>query len=156
MSRRRPLRRDRAGIASLEAGLLVGLVLVPLVGGAADVGLILVGWSAATRAEHAGLFYAFANGVSTAGIQDAALAAYSSSSSTPTITPGSACYCLPTSAPWSRSGATAVSCGSTCGSGDTLTEFVTVSVSASVTLPLPVPGLVSSYTIATTATARLQ
>jgi Flp pilus assembly protein TadG len=156
MSRYRRLIRDRAGIASLEAALLVGLVLAPLVGGAADFGIILVGWAAATRAEHAGLFYAFANGVSITGMQDAALAAYAATSPAPTITAGETCYCLPTSTPWSRGNASAVACGSACGSGDQLTAFITLSVNATVALPMPLPGFGSSYQIATSATARLQ
>ena len=156
MTGRRRALTDRGGIVSLEAALLVGLVLVPLLGAAADFGLVLAAWAAVTRAEQAALFYAFSNGVSIGGIESAAQAAYGTLTAAPTVTAGSACYCLPSSQPWSRNGAATTSCTGTCAAGDTLTEFLTVSVSAAVTLPLPLPGLASPFPVAATATARLQ
>ena len=156
MTTLRRMLADRAGVVSLEAALLVGLVLVPLLGAAADFGLVLTAWAAVTRAEQAGLFYAFSNGVSISGIQSAAQAAYGTLTAAPIVTASSACYCLSSAQPWSRDGAAAVACTSTCTAGDTLTEFLTVSVNAAVPLPLPLPGLASPFPIAAMATARLQ
>lgn len=156
MTRRARLTADRGGIASVELALLAALVLVPLIAAATDFGLILVAWAATTRAEQAGLFYAFANGCDTAGIRDAALAAYGGLTAAPTVSADSACYCLSSSQPWSRGSAPTVSCTSACASGTVLTEFLNLSVTASVPLPVPLPGLASPYLVAATAAARLQ
>ena len=156
MTRLLALLRDRSGVAAMETALIGGLLLVPMLAGAADFGLILAGWAAASRAEQAGILYAFGTGASTSGMQSAATAAYGTALPAPTVTASTACYCLPSSSSWDRGSASAVSCTSTCSSGDVLTQFVTVSVSAAFTLPMPLPGISSPYTIASTATARLQ
>jgi Flp pilus assembly protein TadG len=150
--------RDRAGVASVEAGLFTTLLVAPLLGGATDAGLVLYSWSQITRAQQAGMLSAWGNGATASTIVSAASAAYGSSPVTPTVQAVIACYCLPSATPWNRTGAVPVACPSTCGSGTTFTQFATVSVSTSVTLPLPLPllGFSSPYVIATKATARLQ
>lgn len=152
----RTLLRDRAGIASLEAGLVAALLLVPLLGGVTDAGMILLAWSGVTRAEQAALLSAWANGASPGAIAAAALAAYGPSTPAPSIAATIACYCLPNSATWDPAGAGAVGCTSACVAGDALTQFVTVSVGTTVALPLPLPGAASPYAVAATATARLR
>lgn len=156
MTRLRRTLADRKGVAAIEAALLGGLLLVPLLAGAADFGLILASWAAATRAEQAGLFYAFSSGASASGIEGAARAAYGGVAPPPTVTASSTCYCLPSTQSYARNNASPVACTVTCRSGDMMTQFVTVSVSTSVTLPVPLPGIPTSYPVATTATARLQ
>ncbi len=156
MIRGSSLLRDRRGVAAMETALVGGLLLVPMLGGAADFGLILAGWAAASRAEQAALLYAFGTGPSASGMESAATAAYGTALPAPTVTASTACYCLPSSSSWDRGSASAVSCSTTCSSGDVLTEFVTVSVSAVFTLPMPLPGVASPYTISSSATARLQ
>lgn len=150
--------RSRAGIASVEAALLGFLLLVPVLSGAADVGLIVAGWAAATRAQQAGLLYAFNAGpaVTASGVENAALAAYGGLGATPTVTASSACYCLSSDQTWDRGNAASVDCSTSCASGDTLTEFLTVAVSTTVTLPMPLPGFASPYPIAASAVVRLK
>jgi Flp pilus assembly protein TadG len=159
MTRWTALLRDRAGVASLEAALITSLVLVPLLGGAADAGLLLDAWGNVTRAEQAALLSAWGSGASPATIQAAAKTAYGSASPAPTIPlPTVACYCLPSATAYSRGNASAVSCSTTCASGNTLTQFATVSVGTTVTLPLPMKliGFASPFPITASATARLQ
>jgi len=159
MTRWAALLHDRTGVASLEAALLTSLLLVPMLGGAADAGLLLDAWGKVTRAEQAGLLSAWGSGASPATIQAAAQTAYGSASPAPTIPlPTVACYCLPSATAYSRGNASAVSCSTTCASGNALTQFATVSVSTTVTLPLPLPliGFASPFAISATATARLQ
>jgi Flp pilus assembly protein TadG len=150
--------RDRAGVATVEAAFITTLLVVPLLGGATDAGLVLYAWSQITRAQQAGMLSAWGNGATASTIASAASAAYGNSQAAPTVQATIACYCLPSATPWNRTGAVAVACPSTCGSGTTFTQFATVSVSTSVTLPLPLPllGFSSPYAIATNATARLK
>jgi Flp pilus assembly protein TadG len=152
------LLRDRAGVASIEAALVTVLVLVPMLGGATDAGMILYTWGKVTRSEQAGLMSAWGGAASAATMQAAAQTAYGTAAVVPTIQASIACYCLPTATTYSRGSAAAVGCTTTCGSGQTLTQFATVSVSTTVTLPMPVPpiGLTSPFSVGASATGRLQ
>ncbi len=153
MNRLRHPLRDRRGVASLEAAILIALLLVPLCGGLADSGLILVNWMRVNRAERAALLYAWGAGANTGGMLTAATTAFGGPA--PSVSATAACYCLPSDQTWNRDNAQAVSCGSTCTSGDTLTEFVSVTVGTTVALPVPVPFYASSYTISSTSVGRV-
>ncbi len=153
MNRLARLLRDRAGVASLEAALVTMLLLVPICGGLADGGLILVAWMRVSRAEHAALLYAWGNGANTGGMLTAAVGAFGSPA--PTVNTSAACYCLSAAQSWSRGAASGVSCSTTCSSGYTLTEFVSVTVAANVALPMPVPFFARNYQISTTAVGRV-
>jgi Flp pilus assembly protein TadG len=150
--------RDRSGVASIEAALLTSLLLVPMLGGAADAGLVLYNWGKVTRAEQAGLLSALGNGASPSTMLQAALTAYGNAPVKPSLQASVLCYCLPTATAYRRAGAGVVSCATTCGAGDTLAQFATLSVSTTVKLPLPLPliGFASPFAINTSATARLQ
>jgi Flp pilus assembly protein TadG len=153
MNRLRHLLHDRSGVASLEAGILIAVLLVPLCGGIADAGLILMSWMRVNRAERAALLYAWGVGANTGGMLTAATTAFGGPA--PSVSATAACYCLPSNQTWNRSKAQAVSCGSTCTSGDTLTEFVSITVGTTVALPVPVPFFASSYTVSSTSVGRV-
>jgi Flp pilus assembly protein TadG len=152
------LLRDRAGVASIEAALVALFILVPMLGGATDAGMILYTWGKVTRAEQAGLLSAWGSAASSTTMRAAAETAYGTAAVAPTIQASIACYCLPTATTYSRGSAAPMLCSTTCSSGNTLTQFATVSVSTTVTLPMPVPliGFASPFGVASTATARLQ
>jgi Flp pilus assembly protein TadG len=158
MTGRTALLRDRSGVAGIEAALAMALLLVPMVLGATDAGVILYTWGKVTRAEQAGMLSAWGSVASATTMQTAALAAYGPASVTPTIHASIACYCLPSATTYNRGSTSAVACTATCASGNTLTQFATVSVSTTVTLPMPAPllGFASPFPVATTATVRLQ
>lgn len=152
MRRLRALLADRAGIAALETGM-VGVLAVTLLGGMADFGIVLSTGMQVTRAERAAMLYAWANSAAAPGaIVSAAQAAFPAAA----VSVSSACYCLPSSAPWAHAGATAVGCATSCSAGNVLTEYLTVTVSATVALPLPLPVIAASYALAATGTTRLQ
>ncbi len=113
-------RRTRAGMAALEFGLAVPLLVI-LLTGTAEIGFSMYQAMQVVYAADAGLAYAAKNGWDSAGITSTAQNAtgLSGISATPTQ------YCgCPTA-----SGITTATCGSTCASGNTAGQYIKISVS---------------------------
>jgi Flp pilus assembly protein TadG len=113
-------RRARAGMAALEFGLAVPLLVI-LLTAIAEIGFSMYQAMQVVYAADAGLAYAAKNGWDSSGITTAAQNAtgLSGMSATPTQ------YCgCPTA-----TGITPATCSSTCASGNTAGQYVKISVS---------------------------
>jgi Flp pilus assembly protein TadG len=144
--------RSRRGIASLEFALLGGTVIVPIIVGTVDYGMVLDSYSSATKAQQAALMAAL-EGASDSSIHAAAQNAYSSGS--PTVSVNTSWYCAPNASSWIHSGASYTSQPS-CGTGYIATEYLTVTVTASDTLPVNLPWHSSIYQIHSSTMVRVQ
>jgi Flp pilus assembly protein TadG len=94
--------------------------------------------------------YIAAGNTDSAGITAAAQNAYGKST---TVSTSTVCYCVPTGTT-TPTAPTSVACGGSCGSGNALQTFMSVTVSASVTLPVPLPYLSSPAPVASTGQVR--
>lgn len=150
--RLRRLLRERRGVAALEFALFGSAILVPVLAGAVDCGLLITAYASVTRAQQAGAMAAW-SGAATSAIQSAASTAYGSGS--PSITATTSWYCAPSTTSWTHTG-TSYSTKPTCSSGYTATEYVSIAVSAKVKLPVPLPGFASNYPVSSTSMVRLQ
>jgi Flp pilus assembly protein TadG len=144
--------RDKRGVAALEFAIFGGAVLIPVLAGAVDCGLLISSYASVTRAQQAGAMAAWSGAGATA-IQSAASTAYGSGS--PNIQVTTSWYCAPNASTWTHTG-TSYSSQPTCSSGYTATEYASIAVSATVNLPVPLPGFPAAYPIASTAMVRLQ
>ncbi len=144
--------RSRRGVASMEFALIGGLVLLPIMAGTVDYGLVLTSYAGATRAQQAA-FMAALEGASFSSIQSAATTAYGSGS--PQVTVSTAWYCAPSAQSWTHSG-TSYSTEPNCPAGYLATQYMTVAVAATVSLPVPLPGVQSPYPVTSTTTVRIQ
>jgi Flp pilus assembly protein TadG len=113
-------RRARAGLAALEFGLAVPL-LVLILTAIAEIGFGMYQAMQVAYAADAGLAYATKNGWDSAGITNAAQ--ISTDLSGINATPAQFCGCP------SASGIAIATCGTTCASGSTAGQYIKVSVS---------------------------
>ena len=146
------LLRQKKGVASLEFAIFGSAILVPVLAGALDCGLLISAYAGVTRAQQAGVMAAW-SGAANSTIKTAATSAYSSGS--PSVSISNTWYCAPSSSSWTHTG-TPYTAPPTCASGNTATQYVSIAVSTTVRLPIPIPGFASKYPIASTATVRLQ
>ena len=158
------LRRDRRGLAALEFALVAPMLLL-ILGGIADFGLIMVGRSRLANgvAQAAQLALLSGAGVSatsiTTNVQNGASRAGLTEAVTVTVT-GPACYCV-TGTPASLGTKSTLSanytCTATCPASATGPgTFVTIAAKYTFQPLMPLSALLSSLTIGQTTTVRLQ
>jgi Flp pilus assembly protein TadG len=156
---------DERGIAAVEFAL-VAPVLLMILGGIADFGLLMVGKSQLSDAVGQGIQYALASGPSVAGatvrnlIQAAAPLAGLVPTVTATVT-GPACYCTSGTPVALVTPSTALTgsytCTGTCaGSGVAPGAYIIVTATYSYQPIMPFYSNLSTTTVSETATARLQ
>jgi Flp pilus assembly protein TadG len=157
---------DRRGIAAVEFALVAPLLLA-LLGGAVDFGLMMSGKSQLENGLAQGVQYAQLQGpgVSAAAIQSAVKNGSSRAGLTNLVTvavTGPACYCVSgspaalstPSAPLSSPG---LKCAGTCpGTGTAPGAYVIINTSYVYQPMMPLYSRITSTTVAGTATARLQ
>ncbi|MDE2005487.1 MAG: pilus assembly protein [Rhodospirillales bacterium] len=149
------LRRDRRGAVAVEAAIVLALVLVPVAFGLLDLGEVLTARLRVDRALQAGLFAAWAiSGPSAAQITQAATAGAGGGAHPVAASASFACYCLAPTATLAT--ASAAVCSGSCGSGQVLGEWVSLTASASVSLPFPLPGVPGSLTLTASGSSRIQ
>ena len=127
-------------------------MLIPLLAGTVDYGLVLASYARATRAQQAALMAALA-GTSGSAIQSAATTAYGSGS--PTVSVGTLWYCAPSGESWTHSG-TPYTAKPQCEPGYMATQYISVAVSATASLPIALPGQARSYPIRSSTMVRVQ
>ncbi len=146
------LRAPRRGVATLEFAVVASLVLIPLLIGCVDYGIVMLDYARATRAQQAALMAAL-DGASNGAIQNAAQAAFGTGSSTTTV--NTSWYCAPSAQSWTHTG-TAYGAPPDCGPGYLATQYISVLVEATQTLPIPLPGYTSAFPIQTSTMVRIQ
>ncbi len=145
---RRISRAEEASV-SVEAALVTGFLLVPMLLGLWDVARIGVGQAQVQEALQDAITYVAAgNASNSSGITAAAQSAYGTSIGVSTST---ACYCVQTGTS-SPTNPTSVSCTGSC-SGD-LEQFMSITVSKTVSVPFVVRYLPSSVTVSSTGLVR--
>lgn len=147
--------RDRRGVAALETGLVVSLLLLPLLSGVAGAGQALLTQFRLDRALHAALMHGWGDpSASTANLQAAALLGYGSDGPTMSSTVTIACYCI-TASTGART-TTTVACNGACSNGQIVGKYATVTASASFTPIMTVTWGGSAWNMSATGTARVQ
>jgi Flp pilus assembly protein TadG len=151
----RRLRRDRQGVASIEAAFAIGFLLIPLSLGMIDIASELNEAARLDRALQSATFYAYANpGVfTTLGAQSAAQAAYGGSSPTLAVSASTSCICV--SSGYIPTG-TALACLGLCPLGQKMATYLTISLTSTLPLPVAVPWLASSGQFSVQGTIRTQ
>lgn len=144
------LKSDKGSI-SVEAALVMGFILTPLMLGTWDVAQIATGQSQAQEALQDTLTYVAAgNASNTTGITTAAQKAYGSSMS---VSTSKVCYCVQTGTT-TPTKPTSVSCSGSCSTGNDLEQFMSITVTKAVKIPFTVPYLGSTYTVMSTGQVR--
>jgi Flp pilus assembly protein TadG len=151
--RRRRLRGDRRGVSAVEFALALPVLLV-LMGGLTDLGLL---WRARGRlaaAVNAGAQYAMLAGtrVASASVQAAVQGATTLSPLSIAVS-GPACYCTSTGTGGGLS-LTAATCGSTCSSGAAAGTYVMLSASYTYQPIMPLFSQVETTTLTEQAVVR--
>jgi Flp pilus assembly protein TadG len=143
--------KANAGSISVEAALVMGFILTPLMLGTWDVAQIATGKSQVQEALQDALTYVAAGNASNAtGITNAAQTAYGTSISLSTST---VCYCVQTGTT-TPTKPTSVSCSGSCGTGNDLEQFMSITASKTVKIPFAVPYLGSTVTVKSTGQVR--
>jgi Flp pilus assembly protein TadG len=163
-ARRQSFRADRRGLAAFEFALVAPILLI-IVGGITDFGLIMVGRSRLANGVAQGTQLALLTGVGvtasaiTTNVQGGANRAGLAETVTVTVT-GPACYC-PTGFPVTLGSKSALSADNICtgscpGSASGPGAFVTIAAEYTYQPLMPLYSLLSSPTVAQTTTVRLQ
>ena len=142
--------KAEGGSLSVETALVMSFILVPMMLGLWDVAQIGFGQSQVQEALQDAMTYVAAGNTGTSGITTAAQSAYGTSV---TVTTSTVCYCVKTNST-SATAPTSVTCGGSCGTGNDLEQFMTITVSKTVTIPFTVPYLGSSITVRSTGQVR--
>lgn len=154
------LAQQRSAAVSVEAALVISLLLLPLLLGLWDYSVVLAVQARLDTALHAAMDYALAteaNATDVAGIAQAADNAYGTAAPAPTIgTPTLSYYCVATNPAGTMASGQAASAGASCGSDQTLATYVTLSLAATVSLPLSIPGLGDTFPLGDDATIRVE
>lgn len=149
------LARDRSGVISVELALIASLVLVPMTLGAVDAAQLIVARARLDQVIHQALFYAYANpGVSGASVQANATAGYGSGT-VPTVSAPITQYCITPAIGYPAIGTPALPISGSCGNGQTLESYLTVTVSISVTLPFSVSWITQTVALSASGKARV-
>ncbi len=148
------------GSISVEAALVISLILLPLLLGLWDYTTVLSVQARLDEALNAAIEYADASGANatnTAGISQAATSAYGSTSPSMAISgPTLSYYCIAVSPAGTRASGTDAEAGADCGSGEVLATYATLSLATTVPLPVSAPGLGSTFALSDNATVRVQ
>ncbi len=148
---------DRRGVVSIEAAIVLALVVLPTVLGLFDLGSALTTRLRVDRALQAGLFAAWGiSGASTSQLAQAAVAGAGNSNGGPAVSATASLACICLSPTGTETQGAAASCTGTCGSGLVLGQWATLTTTAAVTLPFPLPGVASPMILTATGTARVQ
>lgn len=154
------LARQRRASVSVEAALVISLVLLPLLLGLWDYSVVLSVQGRLDTALNAAMDYALAttaNAADAQGIEQAANNAYGTAGPTPVIgTPTLSYYCISTNPAGTMANGQAASAGASCGSNQTLATYVTLSLAATVSLPLTIPGVGDTFPLGDNATIRVE
>lgn len=154
------LAQERCAAISVEAALVISLLLLPLLLGLWDYSVVLAVQARLDTALHAAMDYALATGANAtdvSGIAQAASNAYGASAPSPTIsTPTLSYYCVSTNPAGTMANGQAASAGASCGNNQTLATYVTLSLAATVALPLSIPGLGDTFPLGDDATIRVE
>jgi Flp pilus assembly protein TadG len=149
------LRAPRRGVATLEFAAVASLVIIPLLIGVVDFGIVLLDYSLATRAQQAALMAAL-DGASNSAIQNAAMSVYGpTAAATTSVSVTTSWFCAPSAQSWSHSG-TAYSTQPDCGPGYLATQYIAVQIASSQRLPIPLPGYSPVMPIRTSTMVRIQ
>ncbi len=125
------------GVAAVETAIVVSLVLLPLLAGVADIGIMAQQRDKLDEALQDAITYVSAGNTGSAGVTTAAQAAYGTSIA---VSTGTFCYCVATGTT-TPTAPTTVNCSGSCASGDVLETFMKITVSTAATLPVPLPAL---------------
>ncbi len=144
--------KSEGGAVAVEAALVMGLLLVPLLFGFWDVAQIGLAQAEVQEGlQDAVSYVAAGNSNNEAGITTAAQAAYGSSIS---ISMSTVCYCVSMTSS-SPTMPTSISCTSSCAAGTDLEQFMILTVSKTISVPFTVPYLGASKTVTSTGQVRI-
>lgn len=153
------LASESRGSVSVEAALVISLVLIPLLLGIWDYASILAVQARLDEALNAAVEYADsspANATNKTAIANAATTAYGNATPSLALTgPTLSYYCIAVSPAGTKASGTAAIVNTNCGSGEVLATYATLSLAATVALPVAAPGLGATYPLAETATVRV-
>ena len=149
------VRRDRRGVVSMEAALVLAFMLVPIMLGSIQFAFIFRTQARLDTALQAGLQNVWATGTASYNaIKAAANANWGSSPPTLNVVSPVAAYYCNASNGTHASGPTALA--TTCPSGQTAATYVTLAMQAVPQGIVTVPGIPMPSTLSSTATVRMQ
>jgi Flp pilus assembly pilin Flp len=151
----RRLRRDRRGVAAIEAALAIGFLLIPLCLGMIDIATELNEAARLDRALQSATFYVWANpgSFTTAGVQSAAQVGYGAAAPPLAVATSTACSCV--SSGYAPSGS-AILCLGLCPLGQKMATYLTISLTSTLALPVPLAPLASTAGFSVQGTIRTQ
>jgi Flp pilus assembly protein TadG len=142
----RLVRFRRTGSVSVEFALVIPVLMLMVVG-IADVGLVLAQYLRVSGALSAAGQYALINPDDTAGVEQIAKD-YLSNNSAVSVMVETSCEC--------SGGNSTTSCGGSCSAGEDLRQFVRIQISQAVELLLPYPGIPDAWDINMISQYRVQ
>jgi hypothetical protein len=158
----------RSASVSVELALIANLVLVPLIIGAVDAAELATIRFRLDETIHEAMFFEWASGgtAATTGcvsgnatscVQNAAAAAYGSTTPAPTISVSVTQYCITPATGYPTSGTPPTPSNGKCTDSSQIIEtYMTVTSSVVVTLPFANWFVTSPFTMSVTSTARIQ
>jgi Flp pilus assembly protein TadG len=148
--------RDRSGVVSLETGMVLAFILVPLLLGSWDCGQIIQSKGKADEAIRAAIAYVEANPAQASNataIQNAATASVGAANIS-SFTASNVCYCVASGSNSIAGLSPASSCSASC--SGTIYSYASVVASTTVNLLFPVPFSGSSFTLSSNGMLRVQ
>ena len=140
---------DTEGVAAIELGLILPVVVVAFVG-TLDLGIGVYRKMQVQNAAQSGAEYALTHGFVLSAVKTATTSATTYSAIQATPDPVRFCGCP------STSGVSSATCGSTCAGGAQAGTYVSVSAQATYTPLIPYPMLQTSYLLTAQSTVRVQ